>query len=201
MYASVDKPSFWEERYRKNQTNWDTKSANPVFAKLIDDNNFTNKGKILIVGCGKGYDAVLAAEKGYDVTAIDFSLTAIEYAEQLAIQKELNIKFLIEDIFTLNKDYVESFDIVYEYATYCAINPERRKEFAIKISSLIKKGGRLIAILFPVDKRDGGPPFSVDIQEFYKNFSEHLQLELSTKQINSIKPRKGKEILQVYFKR
>ena len=201
MYASVDKPSFWEERYKKNQTNWDTKSANPVFAELIDDNNFTNKGKILIVGCGKGYDAVLAAEKGYDVTAIDFSLTAVEYAEQLAIQKELNIKFLIEDIFTLNKDYVESFDIVYEYATYCAINPERRKEFAIKISSLIKKGGRLIAILFPVDKRDGGPPFSVDIQEFYKNFSEHLQLELSTKQINSIKPRKGKEILQVYFKR
>jgi len=211
MYASVDKPAYWEERYKTNQTNWDTKSINPVFAELLDNLKIVKPGKMLVAGCGKGYDAVLAAEKGYEVTAVDFSSTAIDYAKQLAVQKGVNIEFLIEDIFTLNEDYTESFDVVYEYATYCAINPERRKEFSKKISSLIKKDGRLIAILFPVDKRDGGlprqafsvtgPPFSVDIQEFYKNFSEYLHLELSTKQINSIKPRKGKEILQIYFKK
>jgi SAM-dependent methyltransferase len=201
MYASVDKPAFWEEKYKANQTNWDTKIANPVFKELLDNSEIIKPGKMLIVGCGRGYDAILAAEKGYQVTAIDFSSIAINYAKQLAIQREVNIDFLIEDIFTLNNDYKESFDFVYEYTTYCAINPERRKEFAKKISSLIKKGGRLITILFPVDKREGGPPFSINVQEFHKNFSEFLQLELSTKQINSIKPRKGKEILQIYFKK
>jgi len=211
MYASVDKPAFWEEKYKTNQTNWDTKSTNPVFAELLDNSGIFKPGKMLVVGCGKGYDAVLAAGKGYKVTAIDFSLTAIDYAKQLAVQREVNIEFLIEDIFTLNKDYTENFDLVYEYTTYCAINPERRNEFAKKISSLIKKGGRLITILFPVDKREGGlprpdfnetgPPFSIDVEEFYKNFSQYLHLELSTKQINSIKPRMGKEILQIYFKK
>ncbi len=210
MYASVDKPAFWEEKYKTNQTNWDTKNANPVFTELLDDSEIIKPGKLLIVGCGKGYDAVIAAEKGYKVTAIDFSSTAIDYAKPLAVQSGVNIEFLIEDIFTLSDYYTESFDLVYEYTTYCAINPERRKEFAKKISSLIKKGGRLITILFPVDKKEDGlprqdfsetgPPFSVDVQEFYKNFSEYLHLELSTKQVNSIEPRKGKEILQIYFK-
>ena len=100
-----------------------------------------------------------------------------------------------------NKDnFKENFDFIFEYVTYCAINPERRKEFAQKISSLLKTGGRLISILFPVDRREGGPPFSVDIKEFYKNFSEYLRLEYSSRQINSVKPRKGKEVLQIYFK-
>ena len=144
---------------------------------------------------------MFAAEKGCQVTAIDFSSTAINYAKELALQKGVNIEFLVEDIFTLKDDYSEKFDFVYEYTTYCAINPERRNEFAKKISSLIKKGGRLISVLFPVDKREGGPPFSIDVHEFYKNFSQFLQLEFSSKEINSIKPRKGKEILQVYFKK
>ena len=201
MYASVDKPSFWEELYKTNNVSWDTKSVNPVFVKLLEKKEFNKTCKILIAGCGKGYDAVFVAAKGYDVTAVDFSSTAIGYAKNLAYQNNVNVKFLIEDIFTLNEHYCEKFDLVYEYTTYCAINPDRRKEYAKKISSLVKKGGRLIAILFPVDNRDGGPPFSVDAVEFYNNFSEYLQLELSTKQINSIKPRKGREVLQVYLKK
>ncbi len=201
MYAHVDSPAYWEERYSTNETNWDTKEANPVFARLVQNSEFVKPGKILIVGCGKGYDAVKAAQNGYEVTAVDFSSVALNYAKQLAEQSKVEIKFLNENIFTLNDNYNESFDFVYEYTTYCAINPERRKEFATKISSLIKKGGRLITILFPLDNREGGPPFSIDVKEFYNNFSESLSLEFSSKQINSIKPRKGREILQIYFKK
>jgi SAM-dependent methyltransferase len=201
MYAPVDKSAFWNEKYNNNQTGWDTKNAHPVFTELLDNSDFLKLGKILIVGCGKGYDAVIAAQKGYEVTAIDFSTLAINFAKQLSVESKVNINFLNEDIFTLGDDFIESFDFVYEYTTYCAINPERRNEFAKKISSLIKINGRLITILFPIDEREGGPPFSIDVKEFYKNFSEYLQLELSSRQINSIKPRKGKEILQIYFKK
>jgi SAM-dependent methyltransferase len=201
MYDIVDKPAFWEEKYKSNQSYWDMKTANPVFTELLDSSDIIKPGKMLVTGCGKGYDAVLAAKKMFDVTAIDFSSVAIDYAKELAKKENVNINFLTEDIFNLNKKYFESFDVVYEYTTYCAINPERRKEFAEKISSLIKKDGKLVAVLFPVDNREGGPPFNIDVQEFYKNFSEHLYLELSTKQINSIKPRKNKEILQIYIKK
>lgn len=199
MYVPVDKPTFWDEKYKLSETGWDTKNANPVFAELLGNSSFLKPCKILIVGSGKGYDAVLAAQKGYSVTALDFSSLAIEYAEKLAEERRVNIKFLKEDIFALSDNYKSGFDVVYEYTTYCAINPSRREEFAQKISSLVKKGGRLITVLFPVDNREGGPPFRIDLQEFYENFSKYLKLEYSSCKINSIKPRKGKEVLQVYF--
>ena len=45
MYASVDKPAFWDEQYKLNQTNWDTKSVNPVLTELLEDNRFLKTGK------------------------------------------------------------------------------------------------------------------------------------------------------------
>jgi methyl halide transferase len=199
MYAQVNNASFWDEKYKSNQANWDLKSANPVFAELLNKSEFITPGEILIAGCGKGYDAIAAAKKGYNVTAIDFSTEAITLAQRAAEKENVDIEFLTKDIFELDEAFINRFDYVYEYVTYCAISPLRRQEFARKISRLIKPGGKLIAILFPLDKREGGPPFSVDIMEFYKNFSRFLRLEYSSKKINSIKPRKGREILQVYI--
>ena len=69
------------------------------------------------------------------------------------------------------------------------------------MSEIIKPGGKLIALLFPVDGRPGGPPFNIDILEFYNFFSKYFIMEISTFKINSIKPRKGKEVLQVYRKK
>jgi SAM-dependent methyltransferase len=200
MYAEVNSASFWDERYKANQAGWDLKSANPVFVELLDKSEFLKPGKIMVAGCGKGYDSVAAAKKGYDVTAVDFSVEAISFAKLLAGKENVKINFLVQDLFQPDAQFFNYFDYVYEYVTYCSINPSRRKEFAEKISSVIKPGGRLITILFPVDKREGGPPFSIDVIEFYTNFSEFLKLEFSSKQINSIKPRKGREILQVYKK-
>ncbi len=201
MYPAIDKPAFWEDKYKNDQANWDMKSPNPVFIELLDNPDFLKEVKMFITGCGKGYDAVAAAKKGYDVTANDFSSAALDFAKALADENNVKINFLNEDIFNLGKEYDENFDLVYEYTTYCAINPGRRKEFAKKISSLLKKDGKLITVLFPVDDREGGPPFRIEPIEFYKNFSEYLSLELSTKQINSVKPRAGNEILQVYVKK
>ena len=200
MIFPVDKSAFWDQLYMTGSTGWDLKSANPVFAELLEDENFIKPGKLLITGCGKGYDAVAAAKSGFEVIAVDFSHAALEYARDLAESESVRIKFLEEDIFTLGNELLESFDAVYEYTTYCAISPARRKEFAQKISSLIKPGGKLLALIFPVDEREGGPPYRIDLLEYYRNFSEYLQLEFSSKSINSIKPRKDKEVLQIYIK-
>jgi SAM-dependent methyltransferase len=158
-------------------------------------------GKILIAGCGKGYDAVLASKKGFDVYAADFSLEAIKLAKNLAEKEKVKVNLLHEDIFKLDSVYKNSFDYVYDYVTYCSVIPERRKEYAEKIAGLLKHGGKLITLLFPVENREGGPPYAVNVQEFYDLFSEHLQLKFSSKKINSIKPRRGREVLQIYLKK
>ena len=197
----LNNPNYWDEKYSNNNTGWDMKSSNPVFVNLINDTKFIQPCKLLITGSGKGYDAVEAAKANYNVTAVDFSSEATKIAKKLARENSVKINFLEKDIFDLSIDYNNYFDAVYEYTTFCAINPSRRKEYIAILSQIIKSGGKLIALLFPVDGRSGGPPFNIDILEFYKLASKEFILEFSSFNINSIKPRKGKEVLQIYTKR
>ena len=197
----LNSPHYWDEKYNSNNTGWDIKSSNPVFVDLLKENKLIKPSKILITGSGKGYDAVAAAKENYDVTAVDFSKKANELASNLADENSVKINFITEDIFDLMNNYKNYFDAVYEYTTFCAIKPARRKEYAKVMSEIIKPGGKLIALLFPVDGRPGGPPFNIDILEFYNFFSKYFIMEISTFKINSIKPRKGKEVLQVYRKK
>jgi SAM-dependent methyltransferase len=199
--AAPDSASYWDELYRDNMAVWDIQTPTPVFEKLLDAQKFIKPGKILIPGSGKGYDAVAAAKKGYEVYAADFSVTAVKFAEELARKENVKINFIVEDVFKLDTIYGEYFDYVYDYVTYCAFVPERRIEYIEKTSRFLKPDGKLIALLFPVEKREGGPPFAVDVQEFYSMASRHLTLIFSSKIIDSIKPRKGREVLQIYYKK
>lgn len=196
MSDFVDDPSFWDKKYRQDKTGWDLNSANPVFVDLINEQKEIKPGSILILGAGKGHDGIYAASKNYDVTIVDFSSEAIAIAETYSKKEGSSLKILHEDIFKL--DIKNKFDLLYDYTSFCAINPERRKEYAEKVSSFLKVGGKLIAHLFPIDSRLGGPPFNIDPIEFYKLFSKYLSLDLSTNKINSVKPRKGNELLQIY---
>lgn len=200
MTALTDNASFWNEKYLNSESSWDLNSPNPVFIQLLNENKFISRGKILIAGCGKGYDAIAAAQMGYDVTAIDFSSYAINFTNELAAKNSVSIKTIEEDIFVLNAGYENQFDIVYDYVMYCAINPDRRREYAEKISSLLKPDGKYVALFFPVEKREGGPPFGISLTDTYSVFSHYLKLELSNRQVDSIKPRKGREVLQIYRK-
>ena len=199
--GSPGSASFWDDKYINNEAHWDMRTPTPVFESLMDSGEFMHPGKILIAGCGKGYDAVLAAKKGYDVYAVDFSIEAIKLARELAAKENVKVNLIHEDIFKLGSVYKGFFDYVYDYVTYCAIVPERRKKYAEITGTFLKQDGKLIALLFPVEDRRGGPPYAVDVKEFYELFSEHLKLKFSSKKINSIHPRQGREVLQVYIKK
>ena len=200
MNYSVEQPEYWDKKYLNSDDKWDLKSPNPVFENIIKENKFLKPCKILILGSGKGYDAVLAAKNGYDVTAIDFSSAVIEASKKIAEIEKVEIEFLQKDIFELDEIYNEKFDAVYEYVTFCAVDPVQKENLLKKISKLLKANGVLLTVVFPIDGRQGGPPFNIDFIEFYRSASKFFKLEFSSRNINSVKPRKGKEILQIYRK-
>ena len=107
---------------------------------------------------------------------------------------------MVETIFKLVKKFASTFDAVFDYVTYCAIHPGRREEYAKLISDLLKCNGTFIALWFPVEERDGGPPFAINLNETEKLFSRYLKLETTSIETDTIKPRKGREILQIYRK-
>lgn len=196
----VHLPSYWDQRYHMNDAGWDMKTPTPVFVELLDSGRYA-PGAALVLGCGKGYDAVLFAQHGFDVTAVDFSEAALDHTMKLAAESGTTLSVARRDLFSLSPELDCRFDYVVEYVTFCAIDPRRREEFAGVVSSVLKPGGRLLGLFFPIDERAGGPPFSVTRDEVEELFSRTCDLEFSQIPAGSVKPRQGKEILTVWRKR
>ncbi|KAK1959668.1 thiopurine S-methyltransferase [Colletotrichum sublineola] len=78
--------ALWEEKY----TPWDRGGPSLALLDLLTTRpdlvpppqSNSNKPTALVPGCGKGHDALLLANLGYDVLALDFSSTAIAEAKE-----------------------------------------------------------------------------------------------------------------------
>jgi methyl halide transferase len=57
----------WEQRYQKNSDRWDLGCPAPPFINLLASTNAPQPGKIAVLGCGRGHDALLFAEAGFEV--------------------------------------------------------------------------------------------------------------------------------------
>lgn len=200
MDKRVGSPEFWNELYLSGRAEWDLGTPTPAFEDLLKANRHA-PGKMLVLGSGKGHDAVLFAQHGFDVTAVDSSDEAIKHARQLAAEKGVAINIVQEDMFDYSFGIADEFDYVLEYVTYCAIDPSRRPEYAAMIPSLMNDSGKFIALFFPLDDRTDGPPFSVSMDEISRLFGRKMELISLGAPPNSVAPRKGKELLTVWRKK
>jgi methyl halide transferase len=193
----VSDAAYWSERYRLGQTAWDLGSATPVFAGLLHARRFP-PGRMLVPGCGSGHDAVAFAAAGFDVVAMDIAPEAIDRAQTLARSRHVPVTFMTADIFTLDRSHDAAFDYVLEYVTWCAIEPSRLPEYASVIGRVLKPGGLLIALLFPVEQRTGGPPFAVDLDEVETLLAPAFRNTVREYSSDTISPRRGREVLTVW---
>ena len=194
-----DNSQFWEGIYLEDDTGWDLGGATPIFDSMADS---ISPGKVCIIGCGRGYDAIMFAQKGFEVTAIDFAPSAIKAVKDLARKAKLAVNTIENDIFTLAPVYANTYDFIIEQTCFCAINPARRSEYETVVNQLLKPGGKLIGLWFPLDKliEDGGPPWGTTIEEVKSIFKDGWKIEKEVFPELSIGPRKGREKLIVFSK-
>tara|TARA_B100000700_G_C14717867_1_gene702271 strand:+ start:190 stop:792 length:603 start_codon:yes stop_codon:yes gene_type:complete len=198
MYVE-DKASFWEDIYLENDARWDLGGVTPVFERVSEEIRI---GKVCIIGCGRGYDAIMFAKKSFEVTAIDFADTAISDLKKMSQENEVYIETLKENVFNISFKYHGQYDYVIEQTCFCAINPNRRKEYEEVVFQLLKPNALLIGLWFPLDKSklDGGPPYGVDTEEIENLFSKRWYKEREEFPSDSILTRKDREKLIVFKK-
>ncbi len=79
-HAALDAPTFWEGFYREGRARW---SGNPN-GLLVEEVADLVPGTALDLGCGQGDDAIWLASRGWRVTAVDVSTTALARAAERA---------------------------------------------------------------------------------------------------------------------
>lgn len=184
---------YWEQHYQEGTTRWDIGKAAPPFVSLLQS-PAPSPGLVAVLGCGRGYDAVLFAQFGFEVIGFDFADSAITEATALAKSVDSSVKFLQRDIFDLPAEFASYFDYVVEHTCFCAIDPALRSRYVQVVKSILKPQGELIGLFF-THNRPGGPPFGAtpqEIKEYFQQDFEILSLEPAT---NSVSERQGEEHL------
>ena len=199
MVYKEDDTQFWEDIYLDDDAGWDLGGVTPVFDNIADQ---LNRGKVCILGCGNGYDAVMFSQKGFEVTAVDFAPSALIKLEIMSNKENVNVQILQSDIFVLTPEYDSVFDYVIEQTCFCAVNPQRRQEYERLVYKILKPGGKLIGLWFPLDKtiEDGGPPWGITIDEIKSIFKNGWNIEKEEFPDISIQPRKNREKLIIFEK-
>lgn len=167
---SPDQPVYWRDRWEKGVTPWDCGCAHPLLVHLAPR---LPSGRALVPGCGSGYDVIALAKQdpARQVTGLDLSELACKRGESMRDEAGLSskqVQFIEGDFF--NFDYEEPFDLVYDYTFFCALPPHLRKQWAARMAELVKPGGILFTLMFPVRDSgtgaEGGPPFSVSHEAY-----------------------------------
>ncbi len=151
MAQDSSRPDFWDTRYRGGVTPWDGAGVPPSLESWLEQK--TKPLRVLVPGCGTGYEVRLFAELGHDVLAIDFSDAAID-----AARRELGpLSHLVRkaDFFQFDST---PFDVVYERALLCALPRSMWTQWAARVGELVRPGGEL-AGFFYFDDNVKGPPF------------------------------------------
>ena len=191
---SIVNSEYWENRYQEGTTRWDLGQAAPPLQSLLNSPQAPRPGKIAVLGCGRGYDAILFAQHGFEAIGFDFASSAIADATALAQASGSSAKFMQRDIFELPAEFPHEFDYVLEHTCFCAIDPSLRSAYVKLARNILRSQGELIG-LFWAHTRPGGPPFGATTEEIQQLFAPDfniLSLELVT---NSIPERQGDEYL------
>jgi SAM-dependent methyltransferase len=148
------KPDFWDTRFRQNTTPWDAGRVPAALQRFVA--RHTGRGRVLVPGCGTGYEVRELALAGFDVTAIDFSEAALEAARRelgpLARLARLADFFGFESILRPLT--------IYERAFLCALPRRVWSDWAARAAELLRPGGLLFGNFF-FDSNVKGPPFGI----------------------------------------
>jgi SAM-dependent methyltransferase len=135
--------AFWDERYRSHTAVWSGR-PNP---QLVTETADLAPGAALDVGSGEGADALWLASRGWQVTAVDFSTTALQrgaaHAEALGADVIERIHWVHADL-TIWAPTEGSFDLV--SAQFIHLPAQQREALFHRLAVSVTPGGTLLVV-------------------------------------------------------
>jgi SAM-dependent methyltransferase len=146
----------WDERYSGSEFEWTTRPNQFVAAELAD----LPPGRALDLAAGEGRNAVWLAERGWRVTAVDFSRVGLEKGRKLGAARGVDparVDWVVADL----RDYEperDAFDLA--LIAYFQVSPELLARVLVRAAAALVSGGTLFVVghdLTNLTEGVGGP--------------------------------------------
>ena len=129
----------WDERYRTEELVW--RAAPNRF--LVDEVAGLAPGRALDLACGEGRNALWLAERGWQVTAVDFSAVGLAKAHRLASERAVDIRLIEADVLQWQAPS-SSFDLV--IVMYLQLPADDRRRALRRAAKALAVGGVLLVV-------------------------------------------------------
>ena len=148
----------WDERYAGAEFEWTARPSQFVAAELAE----FPPGRALDLAAGGGRNSVWLAERGWRVTAVDFSQVGLDKGRKLATARgidEARIDWVVADLSDHEPDR-GSFDLV--LVAYLQVGAELRAAVLARAAAALAPGGTLLVVghdLTNLTEVIGGPQY------------------------------------------
>ncbi|MHC4913504.1 MAG: class I SAM-dependent methyltransferase [Planctomycetota bacterium] len=126
---------------------WNLETPPDLLVELVDTGK-VGPCKAIDLGCGAGNYVIYLAARGFDVTGVDFSPTAIKIAKENAKTRGVECSFLIVDaIDGLNK-INQTWDFAYGWGLLHHIFPDQRQKYVENVYRILNPKGKYLSLCF-----------------------------------------------------
>jgi SAM-dependent methyltransferase len=143
----------WDRRYAEVDSLWSL-TANRF---LVAETGGLQPGKALDLACGEGRNAIWLAERGWHVTAVDYSEVAIEKARRRAAEEGVEVDFHVQDLLAFEPER-RAYDLV--AVLYLQIPASERRQVLAAAAEAVAPAGTLLLVghdLLNATEGVGGP--------------------------------------------
>jgi SAM-dependent methyltransferase len=153
------KRESWNRRYAEADERHATPVPNRFLVAEIAD---LPPGRALDLACGAGRNAVWLAERGWQVTAVDFSTAGLALARDLGATRGANVNWMEGDVVDWTPP-ASAFDLV--CVLYLQLPAAERRAVLARAMSALAPGGTLLVIGHdPLNLTEGwGGPSQPDV--------------------------------------
>ena len=159
---------FWQTRFARNELPWDRGAANPQLHAWLATHALEPGARVLVPGCGRGWEVAELAAAGMRVTGIDYAAGAIDACAALLSERGLEAELVRADV--LGWQPKLPADAIWEQTCLCALHPDHWVAYASQLHRWLRPGGTLYAMFMQTPGEAAttgiieGPPYHCDIR-------------------------------------
>ena len=162
---------FWVKRWEREKQPWDLGHVPPNLVSFLTRTGIA-PARVLIPGCGSGYEVRAFHEAGYEVEAIDFSGPAVAHARE--VLGSLGDRVIQGNFFKYDFG-AKRYGLIYERGFLCSFAPEHWAEYVRRMAELLLPGGRLVGLFLYGDEPEP-PPYPLTEETAAALFGESFRI-------------------------